>query len=118
MNRIGKCRNRKKSYMCETQELARFAKALAHPARIKIMKYLSQAKTCFTGDFVDVLPLAQSTVSQHIKELKDAGLIIASENPPKMSYCIDQNNWAKAKSLFEEFFDTNFEFSDSNKKKL
>lgn len=114
MEEIGNCKNKEKSYMSETQELARFAKALAHPARIKIMKYLSQAKSCFTGEFVDVLPLAQSTVSQHVKELKDAGLILASENPHKMSYCISQDNWAKAKLLFEGFFDINFEFSNSD----
>ena len=104
--------------MCETKEMARFAKALAHPARIKILKYLSQANFCFTGDFVDVLPLAQSTVSQHLKELRDAGLLDAYENPPKMRYCINQKNWQKAKSLFAEFFDPNFDFNNKNTEKL
>ncbi len=99
------CRNRRKTYMCETRQLACFAKALGHPARIKILKFLSHAEFCYTGDFVKVLPLAQSTVSQHLKELNEAELIIAREIPPKTLYCINKRNWEKAKKLFEEFFD-------------
>ncbi len=118
MKRKKKYRNKKKNYMCHTKELARYAKAMGHPARIKILKYLSQADFCFTGDFVEVLPLAQSTVSQHLKELKDSGLINAVENPPKMRYCINAENWDKAKNLFADFFDTNFDFSNKNEEKF
>ncbi len=89
----------------ETRELARFAKALGHPTRILILEYLDKSSCCFTGDLVDILPLAQSTVSQHLKELKEAGLIQGEVNPPKVKYCIDQKNWEKAKKLFCTFFE-------------
>lgn len=91
-------------YLAETEDLARFAKALAHPTRIKILNYLENQSCCFTGDLVEVIPLAQSTISQHLKELKDAGLIQGEVNPPKIKYCIDQENWSKAKQLFSDFF--------------
>jgi predicted transcriptional regulator len=93
------------NYLQDTEELARFAKALAHPTRIKIIKYLSEQSFCHTGDLMDYLPLAQSTISQHLKELKEAGLIKGEINPPKVKYCINQDNWAKAKTLFCDFFD-------------
>jgi DNA-binding transcriptional ArsR family regulator len=83
--------------------LARYAKALGHPARIAILKFLASENTCFCGEIVDVLPIAQATVSQHLKELKDAGLIQGSIEPPKVRYCIDPENWKKAKKLFDEF---------------
>ncbi len=89
-------------------QLARFAKALGHPTRIQILNLLENQSCCFTGDLVEVLPIAQSTVSQHLKELKDAGLIQGELNPPKIKYCINQENWKKAKQLFCNFFDVNF----------
>jgi predicted transcriptional regulator len=89
----------------ETEVLARFAKALGHPTRIAILKHLENQSCCFTGDLVDVFPLAQSTVSQHLKELKNAGLIQGALNPPKIKYCINKANWNKAKVLFQEFFE-------------
>src|SRR6056297_2980078 len=92
-------------YQKETKVLARFAKALGHPTRIAILKHLENQSCCFTGDLVDVFPLAQSTVSQHLKELKDAGLIQGELKPPKIKYCINQENWKLAKSLFADFFD-------------
>ena len=95
------------SYLEETEELARFSKALAHPTRIKILNYLENQSYCYTGDLLDVIPLAQSTISQHLKELKMAGLIQGELNPPKIKYCIDQKNWKKAKTLFNVFFDKN-----------
>ena len=88
--------------------LARFAKALGHPIRLTILQYLDKQSSCFTGDLVDVLPVAQSTVSQHLKELKDAGLIQGEVNPPKVKYCIHQENWEKAKELFCNFLDIDF----------
>jgi ArsR family transcriptional regulator len=91
-------------YKKDTEVLAKFAKALGHPARIAILKHLENQSCGFTGDLVDVFPLAQSTISQHLKELKNAGLIQGELNPPKIKYCINQDNWNKAKSLFEELF--------------
>jgi len=88
------------------QEMARFAKALAHPTRLEILRLLSTQSCCFTGDLVEMLPIAQSTVSQHLKELKNAGLIQGEINPPKIKYCINQENWRKAKLLFMAFFQT------------
>ena len=75
-------------YSEETETLARFAKALGHPTRLIILKYLSNQSCCYTGDLVEMLPLAQSTISQHLKELKEAGLIEGEINPPKIKYCI------------------------------
>jgi predicted transcriptional regulator len=91
-------------YKDETIELARFAKALGHPTRIAILRHLENQACCFTGDLVDVFPLAQSTISQHLKELKNAGLIQGELNPPKIKYCVNMENWNKAKKIFESFF--------------
>lgn len=93
------------AYSEDTEVLAKFAKALGHPTRIAILKYLENQSCCFTGDLVEVFPLAQSTVSQHLKELKNAGLIQGALNPPKIKYCINQENWSIAKTLFQKFFD-------------
>ncbi len=96
------------NYKNSTEELAMFAKALAHPTRIAILKHLENQTCCFTGDLVDIFPLAQSTISQHLKELKNAGLIQGELKPPKIKYCINQENWKKAKELFFEFFELDF----------
>jgi ArsR family transcriptional regulator len=87
-----------------TELLARFAKALGHPTRIAILKHLESHSCCFTGDLVDVFPLAQSTISQHLKELKNAGLIQGELKPPKIKYCINKENWKIANELFAVFF--------------
>lgn len=94
-------------YENKTEELAKFAKALSHPTRIAILNHLENQSCCFTGDLVDVFPLAQSTISQHLKELKNAGLIKGELKPPKIKYCIDQENWNRAKLLFENYFNSN-----------
>lgn len=91
-------------YNKDTTEIARLSKALAHPTRIAILKYLDKQSCCFTGDLVAVFPVAQSTISQHLKELKNAGLIQGELTPPKIKYCINQKNWAIAKQLFTDFF--------------
>lgn len=91
-------------YKEDTEVLAKFAKALSHPTRIAILQYLENQSCCFTGDLVDVLPISQSTVSQHLKELKNAGLIQGELKPPKIKYCIDKENWKIAKTLFQRFF--------------
>ena len=92
-------------YNSETEALAKFAKALGHPTRIVILKHLEKQSCCFTGDLVDVLPISQSTISQHLKELKNVGLIQGELKPPKIKYCINQENWNKAKKLFQDLFD-------------
>jgi len=92
-------------------ELASLAKALGHPARIAILQFLIKTKACVCGDIVDELPLSQSTVSQHLKELKKAGLIKGDIDGPSVCYCIDGKAWSKAKKvvgdLFEGYTDPN-----------
>jgi len=84
--------------------LAKYAKALSHPARISILNLLIQKQTCICGDIVEELPLAQSTVSQHLKVLKEAGLIKGEIEGSTVCYCIDEKEWSVAKKLFHEFF--------------
>lgn len=91
-------------------DLASIAKALAHPARIAILQFLIKSRACVCGEIVDELPLSQSTVSQHLSELKKAGLIKGDIDGPSICYCIDGKAWAKAKKtvdgLFESFKDS------------
>jgi DNA-binding transcriptional ArsR family regulator len=96
-----------KSYeFSETENrLARYAKALAHPARIAILNLLVSKQTCQCGDIVDELPLSQSTISQHLKELKDAGLIKGEIEGAKVCYCIDEKEWKLAKQWISKLFD-------------
>jgi ArsR family transcriptional regulator len=84
--------------------LAKYAKAIAHPVRIKILKLLTTQACCYTGDLADIITLAQSTISQHLKVLKEADLITGEINPPKVKYCLNRENWRSAKKLFETFF--------------
>jgi DNA-binding transcriptional ArsR family regulator len=84
--------------------LARFAKAMGHPARINILRFLASMDSCFFGDICQELPIAKATVSQHLTELKNAGLIRGEIEPPKVRYCIDQENWEKANEAFRQFF--------------
>jgi len=87
------------------QDLAAFAKAIAHPARIAILKVLAQKNECICGEIVEVLPLAQSTVSQHLKELKEAGLIDGSVDGPRSCYCINWKAFEKFNAEFTGLFD-------------
>lgn len=84
--------------------LAKYAKALSHPARVAILKMLAKQDSCYCGDIVNELPIAQATVSQHLKELKNAGLIEGEITPPKVRYCIDRNNYEQAKIYFKALF--------------
>ncbi|MFZ5972492.1 MAG: ArsR/SmtB family transcription factor [Bacteroidota bacterium] len=86
-------------------EMAALAKALAHPARIAILQFLSKQETCVCGDIVDELPLSQSTVSQHLNELKKAGLIKGEIEGPSVCYCIDTNGWTKAQKVLGDLFE-------------
>lgn len=90
------------NYSEEQEQLARFSKALAHPARIAILEFLTLQETCFFGEIHEVLPIAKATVSQHLTELKSAGLIQGEIIPPKVKYCINRANWALAKELFDD----------------
>mgnify|MGYP001195947677 FL=1 len=92
------------AYDIDTEELARFAKAMGHPARISILRFLSSLDSCFFGDICQELPIAKATVSQHLTELKNAGLIRGEIEPPKVRYCIDRENWDKANEAFRQFF--------------
>ena len=94
-----------KEYTTDQEQLARFAKAMGHPARIAILNFLAKQNCCCFGDIHEVLPISKATVSQHLKELKDSGLIQGSIEPPKVRYCINRENWAIAKNLFVRLFD-------------
>ncbi|HAN65807.1 MAG TPA: transcriptional regulator [Chitinophagaceae bacterium] len=85
--------------------LATYAKALAHPARIAILKLLLKRQACVCGDIVEELPLSQSTVSQHLKELKEAGLIKGEIEGVSVCYCIDEKEWAKVSEILKGLFD-------------
>lgn len=92
------------NYSVNEEKLARFAKAMGHPARIAILKFLAEQESCFFGDIHEVLPIAKATVSQHLAELKNAGLIQGEIMPPKVKYCINRENWELAKRMFAELF--------------
>jgi ArsR family transcriptional regulator, arsenate/arsenite/antimonite-responsive transcriptional repressor len=92
--------NKKEIFSEQEQQLAAFAKALAHPARVAILKVLASKNECICGEIVEVLPLAQSTVSQHLKELKEAGLITGAIDGPRSCYCI---NWISFELLNKAF---------------
>ena len=85
-------------------EIAEIAKALSHPARIKILKILNDLSSCMVGSIVDLLPLSQSTVSQHLKELKRVGLIKGEIEGPKTCYCINPGVMEKVKNEFNKLF--------------
>jgi DNA-binding HxlR family transcriptional regulator len=91
-------------FSVKDNRLARYAKALAHPARVAILRLLAKRQACVCGDIVDELPIAQSTVSQHLKELKAAGLIKGDIEGAKVCYCIDEKEWNAAQDALVEFF--------------
>lgn len=81
------------------ERLAKFAWAIAHPARVRIVRLLASRKSCVCGEIVDQLPLAQSTVSQHLKILKESGLIEGEVDGPKVCYCINSEKLQELKSI-------------------
>ncbi len=83
----------------EQEKLARYARALGHPVRVYIINLLSKQSCCYSGDLSEELPIAKSTLSQHLKELKEAGLIQGEIESPRIKYCINKDNWLEAKSL-------------------
>ena len=96
-----------KSYEFSVKEnkLAMIAKALAHPARVAILNLLAKRQACICGDIVGEIPLSQSTVSQHLKELKEAGLITGETEGAKVCYCIDTREWKAAQAVLNQMFD-------------
>lgn len=84
--------------------LARYAKALGHPVRVYVIEMLSKQSCCYSGDLSDELPIAKSTLSQHLKELKNAGLIQGEIEAPKIKYCVNRENWQDAQLLMKELF--------------
>lgn len=92
------------NYSVKEEVIARYAKALSHPVRLDFKLSRKQA-CCFTGELTEEIPMAKSTISQHLKELKDAGLIQGDVMPPRVKYCINQKAWAEAKKVFASFFE-------------
>lgn len=88
----------------DMEYLSKVAKAMGHPTRLQILKFLASQQCCFFGDIHEVLPIAKATVSQHLKELKEAGLIQGEIEAPKVRYCINKENWEKARMSFEHWF--------------
>jgi DNA-binding transcriptional ArsR family regulator len=99
-------------FTLKDNKTARYAKALGHPARIAILKLLIKKQSCICGDIVVELPLSQSTVSQHLKELKEAGIIKGDIEGKSICYCIDEKKWSEAKILLTSLFES---FSSKNK---
>lgn len=97
--------NKKKETITDKQvRAARYAKAMGHPVRMYVLQLLSSQSCCYSSDITDDLPIAKSTLSQHLKELKNAGLIQGEIEAPKIKYCLNQQNWEEAKALFTELF--------------
>jgi ArsR family transcriptional regulator, arsenate/arsenite/antimonite-responsive transcriptional repressor len=97
----------KETPLTDNQEkIARYGKALSNPIRVFILEYLANNlnKCCYSGDMAEILPIARSTLSEHLKELKNAGLIQGEINPPYIKYCIHPENWEEARLTFSKFF--------------
>lgn len=88
----------------EQKKIARYAKAMGHPIRIYVLELLSKQSCCYSGNLSDELPIAKSTLSQHLKELKESGLIQGEIEAPKIRYCLNKENWNEAKNLFKTVF--------------
>jgi ArsR family transcriptional regulator, arsenate/arsenite/antimonite-responsive transcriptional repressor len=87
-------------FTSDQKQIARIAKALGHPVRVYIIELLSRQTCCYSGDLSEELPIAKSTLSQHLKELKEAGLVQGETEAPKIKYCLNRENWETAQTLF------------------
>lgn len=87
----------------EHKKAARYAKAMGHPIRMYVLELLSKQSCCYSGDLTEVLPIVKSTLSQHLKELKEAGLIQGEIEGPKIKYCINRENWDEAQKLMKKY---------------
>jgi predicted transcriptional regulator len=97
---------KKKYYSADQEKLAGYARAMSNPVRVFILDFLGNNldKCCYSGDMAEELPIARSTLSEHLRVLKSAGLIQGEINPPFIKYCINRENWEEAKQLFAQFF--------------
>jgi ArsR family transcriptional regulator, arsenate/arsenite/antimonite-responsive transcriptional repressor len=97
--------DKKVEFPDDVKQIAHFAKAMSHPVRVYILQKLTAMDACcYSGDLVEEIPVGRSALSQHLKELKYAGLIQGETEPPFIKYCINRENWAKAKGLFNQLF--------------
>ena len=96
--------NKSENFDSQLQEIARFARVISHPARLAILKYLAETKTCISGDISDSLPLSRTTISQHLKELRDIGLIYGTIDGLKINYCLCNDTIESYLNLFDDFF--------------
>ena len=104
----------KSEIFTETQnQVAVFAKAFAHPARVAILQYLFKLDSCYCGDLVNEISLAQATISQHLKELKSLGLVKGNVEGTSVCYCIDTDSWSKMKETMLSFFDQDIYTEDT-----
>lgn len=87
----------------DQKKFARYAKAMGHPIRMYILDTLSKQNCCYSGDLSELLPIAKSTLSQHLKELKSAGLIQGEIEAPKIKYCLNKENWEEARNFYKKF---------------
>ena len=94
------------------KKIARYAKAMGHPIRMYVLELLSKQSCCYSGDLSEVLPIVKSTLSQHLKELKDAGLIQGEIEAPRVKYCLNKENWAEAQNLFSKFLNISIKNTD------
>ena len=85
------------------KRISRYARAMGHPIRIYVLELLSKQSCCYSGDLTNELPIAKSTLSQHLKELKNAGLIQGEIESPRIKYCLHRDNWKEARELFANF---------------
>lgn len=97
--------NKSEKFDDKLQELSRFAKVISHPARLAILKFLSETKTCISGDISDYLPLSRTTVSQHLRELKELGLIRGEIEGLKINYCLCNSDISRYMETFNDFFE-------------
>jgi ArsR family transcriptional regulator len=95
---------KKINYSEKQKQISQFSKALSHPVRIYILELLSKQSCCYSGDLSEELPIAKSTLSQHLKELKKSGLIQGEIETPKVRYCLNKDNWETARKCFENLF--------------
>ena len=96
--------NKSEKFDENLQELAKFGKAISHPARLLILKYLADTKTCVSGELSDYIPLSRTTVSQHLKELRDLGLIHGEIDGLKINYCLCSSDITRYLGIFDDFF--------------
>lgn len=96
----------KKEFTEEQINISRIAKALSHPVRVAILQLLANQNCCYHGDMSEIIPVAKSTLSQHLNELKEAGLIQGEFTPPTIRYCINKENWENARLVMGSFIDS------------